>query len=213
MKKLSFLLFGLLAAACVNKEKRLPILGNREPVTKEVDGKTVTDTIYQSIPEFSFLNQDSVLLTDKDFDGKIYVADFFFTRCPSICPVMHRNMLNVYKAFKGNPDIKILSHSIDPEYDQPSILKRYATKLGVTGNQWEFVTGNKDSIYSIATKSYLVAAAKDEHVPGGYVHQGYFVLIDKDKHLRGAYDGTDPKQVDQLIKDIGILRNEYKDQE
>ena len=200
-----------LLASCSNNEKKLPILGNREPVEKTVNGKTVIDTIYQTVPPFSFLNQDSVLITDKDFDNKIYVADFFFTSCTSICPVMHRNMLKVYDKYKGNASFRILSHTIDFKYDTPSKLKKYAVKLGITGDEWQFVRGSKDSIYTIAEKSYLVAVNEDKSAPGGLVHQGWFVLIDKEKRLRGAYDGTNTEQVNQLIEDIQILLNEYQE--
>jgi len=200
----------LFAASCTSeKNKKLPILGNREPVEKVVNGKIVVDTIYQTIPHFSFLNQDSAIVTDNDFDGKIYVSDFFFTSCPSICPVMHRNMLKVYNEFKGNPEVKILSHSIDSKYDTPAVLKKYADKLGVSGTQWEFVHGSRDSIYSIAEKNYLVAVGEDNKAPGGFIHQGWFVLVDKDKRLRGAYDGTQPEQVKQLISDMHVLLKEY----
>lgn len=200
----------LLTACTTKTEKTLPILGEREPVEKIVDGKTVIDTIYQTIPDFSFINQDSALVTNKDFDGKIYVADFFFTSCTSICPIMHRNMLNVYKEFKDNSDVKLLSHTIDFKYDTPSKLKKYADKLGITGNQWEFVRGTKDSIYTIAEKSYLVAVSQDTTATDGFIHQGWFILVDKNKRLRGAYDGTKPEAVDQLISDMKILLKEDK---
>ncbi|MBC8052375.1 MAG: SCO family protein [Sphingobacteriaceae bacterium] len=200
----------LLAACSGNTEKRLPILGEREPVEKVVDGKTVTDTIYQTIPAFSFLNQDSVSVTEKDFEGKIFVADFFFTSCTSICPIMHRNMLKVYETFKGNKEVGILSHTIDFKYDTPSRLKSYSEKLGISGNQWQFLKGSKDSVYTLAEKSYLVAVSEDKAAKDGFVHQGWFILVDKDKRLRGAYDGTKPEDVDKLISEMNILLEEYK---
>lgn len=197
--------------SCTNKaDQKLPILGNREPIERNVNGKVVIDTIYQTIPPFSYLNQDSILITDKDFDGKIYVADFFFTACNTICPVMHRNMLEVYKKFKDNPEVKFLSHSIDIKYDLPSRLKTYANKLGVEGNQWEFVHGSKDSIFNVAAKSYLVSAFEDSTDPQGLVHQGWFILVDKKKQLRGAYDGTKEDQVKQLMLDMDKLLAEEK---
>ena len=201
----------LLLGACMSSENRkLPILGNRELVEKTVDGKTVLDTLYQTIPSFSFINQDSVAVTDKDFDGKIYVADFFFTSCTSICPTMHRNMLKLYEKFKDNPDVKFLSHTIDFKYDTPSRLKKYATKLGVERDRWEFVRGSKVSIYTIAKKSYLTAVGEDSQSKDGYMHQGWFVLVDKEKRLRGAYEGTKTEEVEHLMKDIEVLLNEYK---
>lgn len=210
MKKLLYLALSILVIqSCTNKsDTKLPILGNREPVERTVDGKTVVDTIYQTISPFSYFNQDSILVTDKDFDGKIYVADFFFTSCNTICPIMHRNMLDVYKKFKDNPKVKLLSHSIDIKYDLPSRLKTYATKLGVEGNQWEFVHGSRDSIFNIAAKNYLVSAFEDSSDPQGLVHQGWFILVDTKKQLRGAYDGTKADQVKQLMEDMDKLLRE-----
>lgn len=204
--------FGMLVLlqSCNNEPNKLPYLGERQAVEKVVDGKTVVDTVYQSIPPFSYLNQDSVAITEKDFEGKIYVADFFFTSCNTICPKMHRNMLKVFEKYKDNSDVKILSHSIDIKYDLPSRLKTYAGKLGVNGDKWQFVHGTRDSIYNIAAKSYLVAAYEDQSDPQGLVHQGWFVLVDKNRHIRGAYDGTQADQVEQLLKDMDILLKEYE---
>lgn len=210
MKKvLLFVLAAIAIQSCTGKsDQKLPILGNREPIERIVDGKTVVDTIYQTIQPFSYLNQDSVALSDKDFDGKIYVADFFFTSCNSICPVMHRNMLNVYKKFKDHPKVKFLSHSIDIKYDLPSRLKTYATKLGLEGNQWEFVHGSRDSIFDISARNYLVSAFEDSSNPQGLVHQGWFILVDTKKQIRGAYDGTNEDQVKQLMEDMDKLLKE-----
>ena len=210
MRSIFFMLAGIVILQSCSSEPQttIPILGNREPVEHVVNGKTVVDTIYQTIPAFGYLNQDSMLVTDKDFDGKIYVADFFFTSCTSICPTMHRNLLKVYDKFKDNPRVKILSHSIDTKYDVPSRLKKYADKLGVKGHQWEFVNGSRDSIYDISAKSYLVAAYEDKKEPEGFVHQGWFILVDKDKHLRGAYDGTKPAEVEKMMKDMQTLLDE-----
>jgi len=185
-------------------------LGPREPVEKVVDGKTIIDTLYQTIPPFRFLNQDSTVVTNKDFDGKIYVADFFFTSCTAICPIMHRNMLNVYEEFKGNSEVKLLSHTIDSKYDLPSRLKKYSQKLGIEGTQWEFVHGTREEVYGIAQKAYLTSVGEDSNAPGGLIHEGWFVLVDKDKRLRGAYDGTNEKQVEQLIADMHTLLKEYE---
>lgn len=199
---------GLSACKPGSGNNALPILGNREAVTKTVDGKTVTDTVYQTIPAFKFVNQYGDSISNKDLNGKIYVADFFFTSCPSICPVMHRNMLNVYNEFKNVANFKILSHSIDPKYDSVAVMKKYADKLGINGQSWWFLQGKKDETYKLAD-SYLVRRpTEDPSVPGGHVHDGYFILIDKQKHIRGAYDGTDAAQVTKLIADIKILQAE-----
>jgi protein SCO1/2 len=212
MKKLIGLAFIILAfAACKFNDAdkpKLPIMGNREAVTKTVDGKQVTDTVYQTIPDFKFVNQYGDTITQKSLKGDIYVADFFFTTCPSICPIMHRNMLNVYKEFKNVPDFKIISHTIDPKHDSVAVMKKYADKLGISGNSWWLLQGNKEQTYDLGQKNYLVAVKQDDGTPGGYVHQGWFVLVDKQKRIRGYYDGTDEKQVAKLIDDIKILRTE-----
>ncbi|WP_345213468.1 SCO family protein [Mucilaginibacter gynuensis] len=195
-------------AACKPKQAKLPIYGSREAVEKIVGGKTVTDTVYKTIPAFRFLNQDSTMIDNHLFDGKIYVADFFFTSCPSICPIMHRNLLKVYEKYKDNKNVMLLSHSIDFKYDVPHVLKAYATRLGISGQQWQFVHGSKEEIYGLAQRDYLVSVSADAKAPGGYVHQGYLVLVDKQKRVRGAYDGTKEEQTEQLMKDMDILLQE-----
>lgn len=205
---LSAIVFSAALWACSgNSEKKLPIIGERVTEERVVDGRTVVDTIYHQIPSFTFINQDSLPLTDKDFDNRIYVANFFFTHCPSICPTMQRNLLKVYQKYHGDNRVAFLSHSIDFKYDSPSVLKSYAEKLGVTNEQWQFVTGDKKDIYGIAEK-YLVYTKEDESAPGGYDHQSYLVLIDPQKRIRGAYDGTNDEQVSQLFRDLEILLDE-----
>lgn len=207
---LTLLTVVLIIASC-SKERKLPIFGMRDTrVVKNADGSSTVDTIYQTIPKFDFLDQDSVSITNDRFKDKIYVADFFFTSCPSICPTMHRNMKTVYNSFKDNPEVMFLSHTIDYKYDKPSVLKRYAAKLGVDDKKWEFAYGSKEDIYKIAEKSYLVSVQEDSTSKDQYVHQGWLVLVDKDKRVRGAYDGTDAKAVEQLAKDIPVLLAEYK---
>ncbi|MDB5124272.1 MAG: hypothetical protein JWP94_2401 [Mucilaginibacter sp.] len=186
--------------------KTLPILGKKQAVTKTVDGKTTTDTVYQTIPAFKYINQYGDSITDKRLDGNIYVADFFFTTCPSICPVMHRNMLNVYNAFKDTTGFKIISYSIDPQHDSVPVLKKYADKLGIAGNTWWLLQGTKNETYQLA-KNYLVSV-QEKNPAGEYIHDGYFILIDKQKRIRGTYEGTDPKEVNRLIDDIKTLKAE-----
>jgi protein SCO1/2 len=200
----------LVFSSCT-KERKLPIYGNRDTKTvKNADGSTSVDTVYQTIPNFAFLNQDSVAINNDTFKGKVYVADFFFTSCPSICPVMHRNLKKVYEEFKDNPEVMFLSHTIDYKYDTPHVLKKYAAKLGVDDKKWEFAYGTREDVYGLAEKSYLTSVQEDTTQKGNYVHQGWLVLIDKDRKMRGAYDGTDPKAVDKLAKDIPVLLAEYK---
>lgn len=212
MKKESITIVLMLAlviiiSACGQTAHRLPLIPDGVKQTM-VNGKPVIDTVYKTISDFSFLNQDSILVTNKDFDGKIYLADFFFTSCPTICPIMHRNLLKVYQKYKRNPDVMLLSHTIDYRYDVPSRLKAYRSKLGADGKQWQFVWGKKDVVYGMAQQDYLVSVNEDKASPGGYVHQGYLVLIDKHRRVRKAYDGTKSDQVNELMKDMDILLKE-----
>jgi protein SCO1/2 len=208
---LSFLFALAIFISSCQDTKKLPILGPREAVSvKNEDGSMGVDTVYQTIPAFRFLNQDSVYITNDQFKDKIYIADFFFTSCTTICPTMHRNMKTIFEKYKDNPEVMYLSHTIDFKYDKPSVLKKYAQKLGVDGNKWQFVYGSKDSVYKLAERNYLVAVMEDTTARDGYIHQGWLVLIDKQKRIRGAYDGTDPKQVEQLTKDIPVLLAEDK---
>lgn len=198
---ISIILF--LAPVCLascNKEKPLPIFGQRE-----VAG---TDTVYHTIAPFQFVDQDSVLITNATFKDQIYVTDFFFTSCRTICPIMKTQMLRVYKATAQMPDVKILSHTIDPEYDTVALLHDFAKRLGVTDNRWRFVTGVKDSIYKIAQTSYFATAMEDKSEPDGFIHSGAFLLIDKKQRIRGKYDGTKEEEVNKLIADIKKLRRE-----
>jgi len=209
-KCLLYFSLSILTWNCTNNSDKLPILGERDTVKRLVDGKEVVDTLYQTIPDFKFVNQAGDTVTAGDFKNKIYVADFFFTTCPTICPVMKKQMRKVYEKFQGQNDIAILSHTIDPDHDTPAVLKEYAHDLGVEGTQWMFVTGKREDIYDIGEKHYLVVAGADSTAPGGYIHSGAFVLIDKEKHIRGMYNGTDDQATARLIKDIERLQAEYK---
>jgi len=162
--------------------------------------------LYQTIPDFKTVNQYDDSITSKSLDGKIYVADFFFTTCPSICPIMHRNMLNVYEAYKNDKDIKIISYTIDPKHDSVNVLKSYADKLGIAGNTWWLLQGKKEEIYKLS-ESYLVRKP-EEDAKQLFIHDGYFILVDKQKRIRGTYDGTVPDQVTHLIADIKTLKAE-----
>ncbi|SOD80130.1 protein SCO1/2 [Spirosoma fluviale] len=201
---------GLLEACSGTSGDSLPILGQREAVTKVVNGKSVTDSVYQSIPDFSFVSQFGDTVTAKTLDDKIYVADFFFTNCPTICPKMKVQLKRVYEKFKDNPDVMLLSHTIDPAHDSVAVLKEFAQNLGVTGRQWLFVTGDREKIYDIGQNSYMVTAQADSTAPGGVVHSGAFILVDKAKHIRGIYDGTTEDGVDKLMSDMNRLLAEYK---
>lgn len=187
-------------AACSPKTEKLPILGSRE-----WNGK---DTIFHKIASFQFVDQDSAIVNNNTFKDKIYVADFFFTSCRTICPIMKTQMLRVYEATQNMPDVLILSHSIDPEYDTVALLHDFADRLGVESKRWHFVTGVRDSIFKIAQTSYFTTAMEDRTEPDGYIHSGAFLLIDKQGRVRGKYDGTKEEDVNRLIGDIKILRRE-----
>ena len=208
-KQLYFLLiigiFGI--TGCQRTQRELPILGPREPIEKQVDGQTVTDTLYHQVPDFRFTDQNGQTVTASTFENKVYVTDFFFTTCPTICPVMKNNLLKVYEAYKDSASVSILSHSIDPVHDSVAVLKDYADRLEVQAPGWYFVTGNQDSIFSIA-RHYMVSALEDKDAPGGYAHSGALILMDKQRHIRGYYDGTEEDATQKLIQDIKILLNE-----
>lgn len=196
------LLMGL--TGCSETDK-LPILGEREVISKQVDGKTVTDSVYHTIPDFKFVSQDGDTVTAATVKDKIYVADFFFTSCPTICPKMKTQLKRVYERFRTNPNVLLLSHTIDPVHDSVAALKAFAQELGVTGKSWLFVTGDRDKIYDIGQNSYMVTAQEDASAPGGVVHSGAFILVDKDRHIRGIYDGTTVDGVDKLMADMDKL--------
>lgn len=199
----------LMSSCSPEKEKPLPIFGEREVVAKEVDGKKVADTVYHTIAPFKFVNQDSAFVTNETFKDKIYIADFFFTSCRTICPKMKTQMLRVYDSIQSMPDVLILSHTIDPEYDTVGLLHDFADRLGVKTEKWHFVTGVRDSIYNIAQTSYFATAMVDQTEPDGFIHSGAFLLIDKQGRIRGKYDGTIEEDVNRLLGDIKRLRKEY----
>lgn len=206
---ISIILFFIISGCSEAGNTKLPILGRKSIQERIVNGTVKTDTIYHRIDDFTFTNQDSLEVTNSTFENKIYVADFFFTTCPTICPIMKTQMLRVYERFKDNEGVLFLSHTIDPEYDTVALLHDFAERLGVSSKKWHFVTGEKEYIYEIGQNSYMVTAMEDENEPGGYLHSGAFILVDPDRHIRGLYDGTKEDQVDRLISDIPKLLSEY----
>jgi len=176
----------------------LPIL-NIEPTT-------TADTVFKNLPDFSFTNQEGETFTPANLAGKVYVADFFFVSCPTICPVMSKNLKKVYERFSDNPKFLILSHTIDPRHDSVPVLKDYADRLGVSSKTWHFVTGKKDDIYTIGYDFYMATIKEDENEgSGGYLHSGGLILVDAKGRIRGVYDGTNDAQVGQLIGDLTLL--------
>ena len=177
-----------------------------------------SDSTFHKIPDFLFLNQFGDTISSSEYRGSIYVANFFFTTCPTICPPMTYQMLRIQQKIANDSTFKILSHSINPEFDTPEILLEYGEGYGADFKNWNFVTGNKESIHSIA-KSYFINVMEDSLAPGGFLHSEYFVLIDKEGRIRsrkdddgnilGVYNGTSPYEVGLLIDDIKVLMAEY----
>ena len=164
---------------------------------------------FHRIADFSLTNQNGKTISHQDFKGKIYVADFFFTTCPTICIAMTDNMLKVQEKIKNNPNIMLLSHSVTPKIDSVPKLKKYALEKGVIDTKWHLVTGDKKEIYELARKSYLAVKASGDGGPFDMIHTENFILIDPDQRIRGFYDGTDMEEINRLLDEIDILIQEY----
>ncbi|MCX6189049.1 MAG: SCO family protein [Bacteroidetes bacterium] len=194
--------------SCTNAPQKLPIYGNKEIRTQVIDGKEVIDTIFQTIPPFSFIDQDSNIITNETFKDKIFIADFVFLSCGSICPKMNVQMKRLYDKYASNPNIVFLTHTIDPERDTLARIKKFMKAHGAETNKWHFVRGPQEEILKIANKGYFSIAYKDsvDVKPGAeYQHEGWFVLVDKKQRIRSMKDGTDQFEVDKLSKDIELL--------
>ncbi len=164
------------------------------------------------VGNFSFTDQEGKTVTEANMSGKIYVAEYFFTTCKSICPKMNDNMVAVYREFRNDSKFAILSHTVDPETDTVEQMKRYSLKFDADAAKWIFLTGDKEPLYKMALNDYLVSvvdSTKPDEIPN-FIHTEKFVLIDPDKRIRGFYDGTSKAKVDDLIKDIKELKKEYK---
>ncbi|MCX7728958.1 MAG: SCO family protein, partial [Bacteroidia bacterium] len=179
---------------------------NKEPIRKlpYYGPAELPDKTKHTIPSFTFINQYNEPVTNKDVFGKIYVADYFFVTCKSICPIMAKQMQRVYKEFKDDKEVLILSHTVNPEDDSVSVLKRYAEEHGVFDKKWLFLTGDKKHLYELARKGYLLNAEEGDGGPDDFIHTQNFALIDKHGHIRGYYDGTDSVDVSRLIIDIKV---------
>lgn len=194
----------------VLNRKTLPIFDPSDVNPEMVDSTIQHKSRFHTIADFSFTNQNGKTITQKDYEGKIYVADFFFTTCGSICPKMTTNLVEVQKAILNNPKVLLLSHTVTPEIDSVPVLKAYAEKNGVVDSKWNLVTGDKKDIYVMARKSYLAVKLGKPNELYDMVHTENFVLVDTKRRVRGFYDGTNPDDIKRLIADINWL-SEQKD--
>ena len=219
MKKVLFFLLAFSALiACESEKKRvLPIIGNYDLTYRKVDGQTVVDTVYPKIPTFRFLNEDSVWVTNKDFKNKIWVAEFFFATCPTICPIMNSQLKNLNKETASlKKHIQFLSFTINPKNDVPSVLKAYRKKHGIIAKNWAFLTGEEAETHRLGIENFQTFAGRDEEAEGGYAHSGSFTLVDKSGYVRGVYavtsfDGSvNKREYKRLKEDIfKLLEYEY----
>lgn len=201
---LSILIISILSTSCKdNTPTTLPKLG----LKKVVDG-VQTDHI---VRDWTYMNSDSITVTNKDLSDVIYVSDFFFRSCPTICPKVAREMKRVYTEFEDNPNVKFVSFTLDPKRDSPQKLKEYAANLQVSTDKWWFLHGDKDETYEL-TSEYLQIGFEDEDAPGGFDHSGKLILTDKEGHIRSFSEGTDPNETPKLIRDIHTLLKEYEKQ-
>ena len=188
-------------------KKQLPIYNPSDFNPKYVD-KSVRDiTQNHTVKDFNLINQNGNVITSKDYENKIYVVDFFFTRCPSICPIMTDNMKLVQDEYIDDNNIMLLSLSVTPDIDNIEVLKNYAIEKGVNDLKWNITTGSKKHIYELARKSYFAVVDQGDGGLQDFIHTPNFVLVDTKKQIRGIYDGTEDKEISRLIKDISILKN------
>ncbi|MBT8274043.1 MAG: SCO family protein [Bacteroidia bacterium] len=195
----------------LDKQKPLPIYQPAQVYHELVDSTIQHKKKYHTIADFSLINQNGDIITQEDYKDKIYVADFFFTTCRTICPIMTKNMHEIQKRTIADKEILLLSHTVTPDIDTVEQLKRYAIEKGVNASKWNLVTGDKKEIYKLARQSYLAVKDDGDGGPFDMIHTENFILIDKKRQIRGFYDGTKLEDIDRLMDDIKILKASYKD--
>ena len=202
---LCFILIGL-SSCNQDSKKQLPIYNPVDFKPKLVDKSVRNVSKNHTVADFSLTNQNGNNITNKDYENKIYVVDFFFTSCPSICPIMTNNMAKIQDEFINNDDIMLLSMSVTPEIDNVQVLKKYAIEKGVNDSKWNITTGPKKHIYELARKSYFAVVEQGDGGLQDFIHTPNFILIDTKKQIRGIYDGTDENEISRLLADIKILK-------
>ncbi|MEO1012249.1 MAG: SCO family protein [Bacteroidota bacterium] len=190
--------------------KRLPVFQPSMVHPELVDSTLQHVKKYHTIADFSLVNQNGKTVTETEYADKIYVADFFFTTCPTICPIMTKNMVHLQELIKDDQEVMLLSHSVTPQMDSVPQLKKYALEKGVDAEKWNLVTGDKKQIYELARKSYLAVKTDGDGGPFDMIHTENFILVDKERRIRGFYDGTQETEMEKLMKDIRILKKEYQ---
>ncbi len=191
-------------------KRTLPYIGLHDVQFVMRHGRQVADTVFHIIPPYAFLAHDSSLFTNERVAGKIHIANFFFTSCPAICPAMIEQMRRLQEATTDIEELTFLSHTIDPVRDSIPRLREYIAERNLKTDNWFFLYGPKDEVYVLGEEGYMINAMEDEYAEGGFLHSEHFVLIDREGHIRGLYDGTDVNEVNQLEKDIRMLiKDEY----
>ena len=203
-KPFFLLLFIFISCDEVSK-KQLPIYNPTDFNPKLVDKSIRNVSDNHRVKDFNLINQNGIKVSSKDYENKIYVVDFFFTTCPSICPIMTNNMLLIQEEFIKNNDIMLLSMSVTPEIDNVEVLKKYAIEKGVIDSKWNITTGSKKHIYELARKSYFAVLDQGDGGLQDFIHTPNFILVDTKKQIRGIYDGTVENEISRLIQDINIL--------
>jgi len=203
-------LTGIIIAYFMIKKKPLPVFNPADINPQLVDESLQDVNKLHRAGNFNLIDQEGNTITQDYFKGKIFITDFFFVTCPTICPKMATQMGRVYDEFKDHENILLLSHTVMPEKDSVPVLKEYSDKLGVDAKKWKFVTGDKKQIYDLARKTYFAAVTEGDGGIDDFIHTENFVLVDKEKRLRGFYDGTSEKDVNRLIEDIYTLLSEYE---
>ncbi len=203
-----FIIFVIIGYFLLSPSKKLPIYNPADVNPRLVDASVKHIRSNHKIADFELINQNGDTITEHDYANKIYVADFFFTRCQTICPIMSTNMADLQEFFKNDTTILFLSHSVTPVIDSVSVLRAYADKKGVIDTKWNLVTGNKKHIYELARKSYFAVLDEGDGGEQDFIHTEQFILVDKKRQIRGFYDGTDKEEIQRIQKDIQILKKE-----
>ncbi len=190
--------------------KKLPVYQPNMVNSELVDSSLQFKKKYHRIADFSLTNQNGRTITQEDYKGTIYIADFFFTTCPTICPIMTKNMADIQQKIMKDQEVLLLSHSVTPEIDSVAQLKKYAVEKGVNDSKWNLVTGDKKQIYELARKSYMAVKTDGDGGPFDMIHTENFILVDKERQVRGFYDGTDKEEITRLLKDLEVLKASYE---